>query len=351
LKGSGDHAHSPHHQEITIAQYNLHTLQNKFRNYQPLNCELNASLVVADSEEPFTFTPGLSKEALQSSYDAVSWPGNSATIPFLPIEITKSFHPSLFYEMKQPGQMLMKSLYLANSNCGENTKTVSSEYSRDRIIQRLRQLGLVIDGYGKCSHSDPSDAIPINWDVIYTPEAQFKVTYISTSSTSTNINDVTKVKFRHQRRNLMNYYYFDITFEDLIQPGYITERIFDAWMAGTVPIYLGDNQLVKSLMPDPKAAIFYSDFQNEQGLVDYIQYLLDNETAYESHRTWRNTFKFEEYLMNRPLLKDSWYCRICQWAVKHSHKTYKRTKACQKTTTNHVQVSKTTISSKTHFTG
>ena len=85
-------------------------------------------------------------------------------------------------------------------------------------------------------------------------------------------------------------------------------------LVGTVPVYLGDSAHLKYLLPEPSAAIHVSDFQNISALVDYLKYLSTNETAYEQHRSWRSRFTFEGNVRNKPILKTSWFCRVCQWA-------------------------------------
>jgi hypothetical protein len=83
---------------------------------------------------------------------------------------------------------------------------------------------------------------------------------------------------------------------------------------GTVPVYLGDADHLKYLLPEPAAAIFVADFANISALVDYLTFLSHNETAYERHRAWRSRFSYEKNVANKPILKTSWFCRICQWA-------------------------------------
>jgi Glycosyltransferase family 10 (fucosyltransferase) C-term len=88
--------------------------------------------------------------------------------------------------------------------------------------------------------------------------------------------------------------------------------------SGTVPVYLGDARHLNALLPHPKAAIFVADFNNNYTqLADYLTYLSNNETAYESHREWRKDFSYEDNIKNKPLLQSSWYCDVCRWAVAH----------------------------------
>jgi hypothetical protein len=85
---------------------------------------------------------------------------------------------------------------------------------------------------------------------------------------------------------------------------------------GTVPVYLGDTIQLKILLPDPKAAIFVSDFNNDYNiLAHYLIYLSNNNTAYEEYRNWRNVFIYDKFIESKEILKNSWNCRICKWAV------------------------------------
>lgn len=97
---------------------------------------------------------------------------------------------------------------------------------------------------------------------------------------------------------------------------------------GTVPVYLGDASHLKSLIPHPKSVIFVHEFANLTALVDYLNYLSQNETAYEEHRAWRKGFTYERYVKNKPLMETSWFCRVCQWAVQEGKKHHKRTRLC-----------------------
>ena len=87
-------------------------------------------------------------------------------------------------------------------------------------------------------------------------------------------------------------------------------------IAGTVPVYWGDHKHLRNLLPHPKAAIFVADFNfDNKKLSKYLNYLATNITAYEEHRNWRKNYNYEENVRNNPLLRDSWYCKTCQWAI------------------------------------
>ncbi|KAL7543047.1 hypothetical protein ACHAXR_012356 [Thalassiosira sp. AJA248-18] len=81
---------------------------------------------------------------------------------------------------------------------------------------------------------------------------------------------------------------FMLLMEDANIPGYITERIVDGFMAGTIPIYYGTSQIFDIF--NPKAFIYY-DVNNPQEALDRIRYLEDNTDAYQQ-------------MLNEPILAD-----------------------------------------------
>lgn len=98
---------------------------------------------------------------------------------------------------------------------------------------------------------------------------------------------------------------------------------------GTVPIFLGDAAHLKTLIPHPKSVIFMADYNdNVTALVDYLKYLVSNETAYEEHRNWRKDFSYQQNIKDKPLLEHSWHCRICQWALSAQTKDPNRFDSC-----------------------
>jgi len=117
-----------------------------------------------------------------------------------------------------------------------------------------------------------------------------------------------------EKRKAAGHYLFSFAFENQIEPGYVTEKIFDALYAGVVPVYLGDARSAKRLLPDPTAAIFISDFPDIYAVSKYLKLLMSNATAYNRHRAWRQKFDHKKYVENHPILQHSWYCSVCYWA-------------------------------------
>jgi hypothetical protein len=72
-------------------------------------------------------------------------------------------------------------------------------------------------------------------------------------------------------------YRFALCFENSAMPGYITEKIFDCFFVGTIPIYLGAPDVVKYI---PKGCfIDMRDFDNYAALHSYLSSLSDNDIS------------------------------------------------------------------------
>lgn len=63
-------------------------------------------------------------------------------------------------------------------------------------------------------------------------------------------------------------YNFAICFENMIMPGFISEKIFDCFYSGTIPIYLGDPNISDTIPSD--TFIDYRDFSNINDLLKYL---------------------------------------------------------------------------------
>ena len=75
---------------------------------------------------------------------------------------------------------------------------------------------------------------------------------------------------------------FSIAFEGFSERGYISEKIFDAYRANTIPIYYGNSETVKDIL-NPKSYINISDYGNDmKKVLDRVKYLDSNDDRYIS---------------------------------------------------------------------
>jgi hypothetical protein len=79
-------------------------------------------------------------------------------------------------------------------------------------------------------------------------------------------------EFKHE---VLSRYKFSLCFENTTMQGYLTEKIFDCFYAGCVPIYLGAKNISKLIPPD--SFIDYRKFSSAQELLNHIMTLSDNE--------------------------------------------------------------------------
>ena len=77
---------------------------------------------------------------------------------------------------------------------------------------------------------------------------------------------------------LFSKYRFTLAMENTVTHNYITEKIENAFYAGSIPIYYGTEQVFEIF--NRKAFIWY-DIQNPQEALDRVAYLERNVTAYK----------------------------------------------------------------------
>ncbi len=80
-------------------------------------------------------------------------------------------------------------------------------------------------------------------------------------------------------------YRFCLALENSISPDYVTEKIYDPLIAGTVPIYLGAPN-VDEFVP-VNSYINASAFSSPADLASYLHHLIETPQAYEAYFAWR----------------------------------------------------------------
>jgi hypothetical protein len=86
-------------------------------------------------------------------------------------------------------------------------------------------------------------------------------------------------------------YKFAIAFENKQYPGYVTEKICDAYKSGCIPIYWGTPDIIKDF--NPSTFINANDFSDFDALIDHIRRVDCDDALYASY--------FKE-----PVLSDAW---------------------------------------------
>ena len=262
----------------TVSMYNIHTwgMLTAFPHYP--SCLLPTDLSMVESEESLKRF----KKLFVSSFPL--YDGNSTTSPWASVQRTyiARLNESLFLPLRPHSEAILGAAFVA-STCHRGGGTTNREDVVTELANSIR-----VDGLGKCKKTNRNDSITLKFGSTAQETLFFKQKAIS-------------------------HYLFYLAFENTKEPGYVTEKVMDALIAGVVPVYLGDTDTCRKLLPHPKAAIFLDDFSSVSKLSDYLLYLTRNATAYDEHRAWRNGFNGGN---QSSLFSMSWPCAVCHWALK-----------------------------------
>ena len=105
-----------------------------------------------------------------------------------------------------------------------------------------------------------------------------------------NINKVVNNKLL-----FISQYKFSIQMENSATPGYCTEKLFEGFRAGTIPIYHGDESIINII--NPKAFILVKDESDFNYTISLIKDLDNNDTKYNEMRIQKIILD-DNYLVN-----------------------------------------------------
>ena len=89
----------------------------------------------------------------------------------------------------------------------------------------------------------------------------------------------------NSKLNTVARYHFCLALENSIAPDYVTEKIFDALRAGSVPVYLGAPN-VRDFVPQA-SFIDVNAHGGSRGLARYLNHLAASPDEYASYHAWR----------------------------------------------------------------
>lgn len=105
-------------------------------------------------------------------------------------------------------------------------------------------------------------------------------------------------------------YRFMVCFENQPAPGYITEKIIDAWSSGCIPIWWGND---RDEILNPQSFVNLADFGNIDSMLEAVELL--NTSADRFERTWRE-----------PLTRGQWSLENLQSRTKEMFYTHQEAK-------------------------
>ena len=180
---------------ISVGVYNVHSLKRKYKLEKPPICEIPTTFTLAESEESHT---RYYKKEFQHAFR--NFDGYSTTNPKSHVQriYDEAFiNTSSILPLKPFSELIKAGAYIA-SNCR------NANAHRDELVGKVRQAGFRVDGLAKCMKS------PDNPEGIGLPKA------VNTEY------DLTV------KRKVINHFMFYFAFENALEPGYVTEKPFDA---------------------------------------------------------------------------------------------------------------------------
>jgi alpha-1,3-fucosyltransferase 10 len=83
-------------------------------------------------------------------------------------------------------------------------------------------------------------------------------------------------------------YKFCLSFENSVAADYVTEKFYDPFVAGTVPVYRGAPN-VADFAPGPNAFINADDFRDPEALAGHLLHLDADDAAYREYFRWKES--------------------------------------------------------------
>lgn len=85
---------------------------------------------------------------------------------------------------------------------------------------------------------------------------------------------------------------FVIGYENTTYPGYITEKPYQAWLAGAIPIYSAHRSVLTKI--NKEAIVYAPDYTTHEEIVNRVMHLLENKEAY--CEIWQQSLHLDQAL-------------------------------------------------------
>lgn len=108
-----------------------------------------------------------------------------------------------------------------------------------------------------------------------------KIATIDCPSKFMHNDDTLKNNYSNNKLEYLKNYKFNICPENTISDGYITEKLFDAFASGCIPIYSGDPKIEPDVV-EKSSVLFWKKNEDNSELIKEIKLLSENEKLYNS---------------------------------------------------------------------
>ena len=111
---------------------------------------------------------------------------------------------------------------------------------------------------------------------------------------------------------MMQKYVMYFAFENQRIDDYITEKLWDTFRAGVLPVYFGAPNILEHV---PEHSIVHvDDFTSREELAKHLKNILSNETLYNSYHAWRYKPLPDWFVRKYNFTHVHSACRVCRWA-------------------------------------
>ena len=110
--------------------------------------------------------------------------------------------------------------------------------------------------------------------------------------------------------NLLRRYRFTLAFENSNIEGYVSEKLFQPLIAGSVPVTMGAPN-VQSFGPSEKSLIRSDDFGSPKELAEYLLYLAEHDDEYNEYLQWKKDGFSKQFKQLIDMSTIHSHCRLC----------------------------------------
>ncbi len=93
--------------------------------------------------------------------------------------------------------------------------------------------------------------------------------------------------FGSDKTALMQEYWLSIAFENAIDVDYVTEKLFQPLIAGSIPVYFGAPN-AREYLPDTSAAVLGDAFTTVDEMGEYLRDLLSSDDELHKRVAWKS---------------------------------------------------------------
>ena len=115
---------------------------------------------------------------------------------------------------------------------------------------------------------------------------------------------------RQTKLDVISQYRFTLALENSICQDYVTEKLYDPLLVGSVPIYLGAPN-VDEFAPGDRCFINAADYQNAEHLADHIDHLVKDDASYQRYFDWKKTGLRPGFKADLKSVSVEAFCRLC----------------------------------------